>query len=311
MAQVANADLDVDTVAAPWTAKVVGIAQDVLKPAAPLATVVPLRPHAVPQAHGREHPFAAELLANQRITGRGSARDIRHLELSLEGYGLAYEPGDALGVWPRNPPALVDAVLAALEFDGDAPVAHAGNELPLRIDANQGWSVETAIATLQALKEFGIEHCEEPIARWNFMALPEVRKKSPIKIMSDESCFDEHDAERLAKLNACDYFNVKLGKSGGIFHALKIVEVAKAHNLKLQVGCFMESRLAITALVHFAYSSDLIVHYDLDTPLMLKEDPVVGGMQFLENGFVEIDDAVGIGATIDEKYLKSSESITI
>ena len=186
-----------------------------------------------------------------------------------------------------------------------------GNELPLRIDANQGWSVETAIATLQALKEFGIEHCEEPIARWNFMALPEVRKNSPIKIMSDESCFDEHDAERLAKLNACDYFNVKLGKSGGIYHALKIVEVAKAHNLKLQVGCFMESRLAITALVHFAYSSNLIVHYDLDTPLMLKEDPVVGGMQFLDNGFVEIDDAVGIGATIDEKYLKSSESIII
>lgn len=186
-----------------------------------------------------------------------------------------------------------------------------GNELPLRIDANQGWSVETAIATLQALKEFGIEHCEEPIARWNFMALPEVRKNSPIKIMSDESCFDEHDAERLAKLNACDYFNVKLGKSGGIYHALKIVEVAKAHNLKLQVGCFMESRLAITALVHFAYSSNLIVHYDLDTPLMLKEDPVVGGMQFLDNGFVEIDDTVGIGATIDEKYLEKAEKAVI
>jgi sulfite reductase (NADPH) flavoprotein alpha-component len=137
VAECANADLDVDTIAAPWTAKVVGIAQDVLKPAAPpatasLATVVPLRPHAVPQAHGRERPFAAELLANQRITGRGSARDIRHVELSLEGSGLQYEPGDALGVWPRNPPALVDALLGTLELDGDAPVAHAGVELPLR-----------------------------------------------------------------------------------------------------------------------------------------------------------------------------------
>ena len=132
VADVANADLDVETVSAPWTAKVVGIAQEVLKPAAPLATVVPLRPHAVPQAHSRERPFAAELLANQRITGRGSARDIRHIELSLEGSGLHYEPGDALGVWPRNPPALVDALLAALDFDGDAPITHAGNELPLR-----------------------------------------------------------------------------------------------------------------------------------------------------------------------------------
>lgn len=182
-----------------------------------------------------------------------------------------------------------------------------GNELPLRIDANQGWDVPTAIATLQALKDFGIEHCEEPIARWNFMQLPEVRKNSPIKIMSDESCFDEHDAERLAELKACDYFNIKLGKSGGIYHALQMIEVAKANNIKLQVGCFMESRLAITALVHFAYCSDLIVHYDLDTPLMLKEDPVVGGMIFKENGIVEIDEAIGIGASIDENYLQSLE----
>jgi len=132
VADVANADLDVETVATPWTAKVVGIAQEVLRPGAPLATVVPLRPHAMPPAHGRERPFAAELLANQRITGRGSKRDIRHLELSLEGSGLSCEPGDALGVWPRNPPALVDAVLSTLELDGEAAVAHAGTELPLR-----------------------------------------------------------------------------------------------------------------------------------------------------------------------------------
>jgi sulfite reductase (NADPH) flavoprotein alpha-component len=132
VADCANADLDVETVASPWTAKVVGIAQDVLKPAAPLATVVPFRPHAVPQAHGRERPFAAEVLANQRITGRGSTRDIRHIELSMEGSGPVYEPGDALGVWPRNPPALVDALLAALHLDGDTSVARDGNELPLR-----------------------------------------------------------------------------------------------------------------------------------------------------------------------------------
>ncbi len=187
-----------------------------------------------------------------------------------------------------------------------------GNDLPLRIDANQGWDVDTAIATLHALKDFSIEHCEEPIAKWNYMALPEVRKNSPIKIMSDESCFDEHDAERLAKIKACDYFNIKLGKSGGIYHALKMIDVAKAHSIKVQVGCFMESRLAITALVHFAYCSDLIVHYDLDTPLMLKEDPVTGGMQYLKGGIVEIDETVpGIGAIIQSSFLAKAESIIV
>lgn len=186
-----------------------------------------------------------------------------------------------------------------------------GNEHPLRIDANQGWSVDTAIATLQALGSYNIEHCEEPIARWNFMELPEVRKNSPIKIMADESCFDQHDATNLARIDAVDYFNIKLGKSGGIYNALQIIETAKANNIHLQVGCFMESRLAITALVHFAYSSDLIVHYDLDTPLLLKEDPVVGGMVFKENGIVEIDDTPGIGARIDESYLEKCEKVVL
>jgi L-Ala-D/L-Glu epimerase len=186
-----------------------------------------------------------------------------------------------------------------------------GNEHPLRIDANQGWTVETAIATLQVLGTYNIEHCEEPIAKWNFMELPHVRRNSPIKIMADESCFDHHDAANLARINAVDYFNIKLGKSGGIFNALKIVETAKTNNIHLQVGCFMESRLAITALVHFAYSSDLIVHYDLDTPLLLKEDPVVGGMVFKENGVVEIDEAIGIGARIEESYLKNCEKVVI
>lgn len=186
-----------------------------------------------------------------------------------------------------------------------------GRDHPLRIDANQGWSVETAIATLKALSVYNIEHCEEPIAKWNFLDLPTVRAQSPIKIMADESCFDQHDAANLARLNAVDYFNIKLGKSGGIFNALQIVEIAKANNIHLQVGCFMESRLAITALVHFAYCSDLIVHFDLDTPLMLQEDPVSGGMVFSKNGVVEIDDTPGIGAGLNEKYKIPSQTITI
>jgi L-alanine-DL-glutamate epimerase-like enolase superfamily enzyme len=186
-----------------------------------------------------------------------------------------------------------------------------GYDIPLRIDANQGWDVPTAIATLKALAQYDIEHCEEPIARWNFMALPEVRKQSPIKIMSDETCCDHHDAERLAQLKACDYFNIKLGKSAGIFNAMKIVDVAAKNHIKLQVGSFMESRLATTAFVHFAYASDLIVHFDFDTPLMLSEDPVVGGMKYEANGVITIDDSPGLGATVDEKYLKTWQHISI
>ncbi|HMO34026.1 MAG TPA: dipeptide epimerase [Lacibacter sp.] len=186
-----------------------------------------------------------------------------------------------------------------------------GPDHPLRIDANQGWDVPTAIATLQALGAYHIEHCEEPIARWNFMELPRVRAASPVKIMADESCFDQHDAERLGRLAAVDYFNIKLGKSGGIFNALQIVEVADRYGIGLQVGCFMESRLGITALAHFACCSERIVHYDLDTPLLLKKDPIAGGLAFRENGRVELSDAPGIGAWPEEEVLRRARTVEI
>jgi sulfite reductase (NADPH) flavoprotein alpha-component len=127
-----DCDVDVETVATPWLAQALERAKDTLKSTTALATVTPLRPAAAPAPHGRDRPFAAEVLANQRLTGRGSSKDVRHLELSLEGSGLAYRPGDALGVQPVNAPALVDAVLAQLRLDGDTPIAHAGETLPLR-----------------------------------------------------------------------------------------------------------------------------------------------------------------------------------
>src|SRR5688500_8946653 len=163
-----------------------------------------------------------------------------------------------------------------------------GNEIPLRIDANQGWSVEEAITTLKGLAPFDIQHCEEPIPRWAFMKLPEVRKESPIPIMSDESCGDDHDAERLIQLGACDYMNIKLGKSGGIFKALKMVKLAEAANMHLQIGAFMESRLAMTAFAHFSLCSPMIEHFDFDTALMVSEDPVSGGMVYGKNGVVKM-----------------------
>ena len=131
-----DTDLDIDSVAGPWLDKVLVTAKEALK-APPRATVTPLRPLPSAPAFHRDAPFAAELLVNQRITGRGSqksasGKDIRHFEISLEGSGLHYEPGDALGLWPQNPRALVDAVLTALELDGDASVTHAEQSLPLR-----------------------------------------------------------------------------------------------------------------------------------------------------------------------------------
>lgn len=186
-----------------------------------------------------------------------------------------------------------------------------GNEIPLRIDANQGWKVNEAIETLNALHVFGIQHCEEPIARWKYLKLKKVKKHSPIPIMADECCGDEHDAERLIELDACDYFNIKLGKSGGILKALRIVKMAEKAGIHLQVGAMLESRIAMTAFAHFALCSPLIEHYDFDTALMFREDPVTGGIEYKANGVVEVPDVPGLGATISDERLASLEKVII
>ena len=137
-----EADLDIDTVALPWREQALGHAKTLLKTVAtPSATVTALRPAA--SAYSHDKPFKAELLLNQRISGRefkglgfltygGIGKDVRHLELSLQGSGLHYEPGDALGVRHRNPDLLVQGVLHALQLDGDVTVQEKDESLPLR-----------------------------------------------------------------------------------------------------------------------------------------------------------------------------------
>jgi L-alanine-DL-glutamate epimerase-like enolase superfamily enzyme len=186
-----------------------------------------------------------------------------------------------------------------------------GNEIQIRIDANQAWSPKQAINILNDLGQYDIQHCEEPIARWNYMELGSVRAQSPIPVMADESCCDHHDALRLINLEACDSFNVKLGKSGGIYKACKIISLAEDAGLSMQVGGFLESRLGFTASAHVALTSPNIVYFDFDTPLMFNEDPVTGGITYEAGGVVQVPDVPGLGATVDEDYLRSLKNIKI
>ena len=186
-----------------------------------------------------------------------------------------------------------------------------GYEIPLRIDANQGWDTITAIKTLNALEKFDIDHCEEPVAKWNNRALKTVRDASPIAIMADESVFDHRDAFRVVAMEACDYINIKLSKSGGINSALKIVAIAESAGIKTQVGCMLETRLGLTALTHLVAARNNIIHFDIDSSLMHSVDPVIGGIEYVGNGKWILPETVGLGATIEEEFLNDMEMTTI
>jgi sulfite reductase (NADPH) flavoprotein alpha-component len=124
-----DCDLDFEEQAETWTGRVVDYAREHGGATAPANRRAALR--AVSNAPSKDRPFAAEILLDQPITGRGSSKDVRHIELNLEGSGLRYLPGDSLGVVPQNPPPLVEAVLAAAKLDGSAPVKVGERELAL------------------------------------------------------------------------------------------------------------------------------------------------------------------------------------
>ncbi len=123
--------------------------------------------------------------------------------------------------------------------------------------------------------------------------------------MADESCFDHHDARRLIDLGAVGLFNLKLGKSSGILKATKMIKLAEKAGIKMQTGGFLESRLAFTAAAHLALSSQLIHYYDFDTPLMLEQDPVNGGIIYEKGGIIAVPKQPGLGAVPDPDYLKN------
>jgi L-alanine-DL-glutamate epimerase-like enolase superfamily enzyme len=179
-----------------------------------------------------------------------------------------------------------------------------GSEIPLRLDANQGWNVDSAIRVLNELADCNIQFCEEPIPRWNYTQLPRIRKASSVMIMADESCCDHHDAKRLIDLDATPSFNIKLGKSSGIFKAQKIINLAEKANLQLQIGGFLESRIGFTASAHLALTSDTVKFCDFDTPMMFCEDPVSGGIQYGLNGLVSVPETPGLGVSLDSEYLQ-------
>ncbi|MGJ1261476.1 mandelate racemase/muconate lactonizing enzyme family protein [Sphingobacterium spiritivorum] len=186
-----------------------------------------------------------------------------------------------------------------------------GFDMPVRIDANQGWSYEQAVQALQGLEPFKIQYCEQPMRTWNDHLLPQLRTETIVPIMADESVYSHYDAERLCREDACDYINIKFSKSGGIAEALRIDAVAAEFGIPCMIGGMLESRLALAAKVHFAYAAKTVRFYDLDTCMVGHlEDPVIGGVQY--DGYrISVSDALGIGADIDPEYLKKCESWVI
>ncbi|MEJ7780191.1 MAG: dipeptide epimerase [Daejeonella sp.] len=186
-----------------------------------------------------------------------------------------------------------------------------GEKMILRIDANQGWDFDAAVLCLNGMKDLNIEFCEQPMRTWYDDRLPDLKEQTNIKLMADESCYNHHDARKLIKSQSCDYLNIKFAKSGGINEGLKIHEVAFESGIPCMIGSMLESRIALSANLHFAYACKNIEFFDLDTCLLGHlADPTVGGVIYT-GYFLDIPESPGIGADADEDFLKDCEKWSI
>ena len=179
-----------------------------------------------------------------------------------------------------------------------------GGKTAIRIDANQGWTVNQALTVLGKLGKFDIQFVEQPVEAKNIHGLAKIKKTSPIPVMADESVHTPADALRLIKADAVDMINIKLMKSCGIFNARKIAEIAEAANVPCMIGCMAESTIGITAAVHFAAATKNVQYADLDCDLLLADKLVTKGGAGLKDSerIPNNEPGLGIGA-LDEKLL--------
>jgi sulfite reductase (NADPH) flavoprotein alpha-component len=140
-----DCDVDYETPAAEWTAGVFaalseGLAQSGNGSNGSAAAAAGAAATA-DEGYSRKKPFPARLLANRRLSGEGSDKDVRHFEIGLAGSGLTYEVGDALGVFPTNCPVFVSEILTALGCDGEEAVKAGDAEMPLRLALTQHFDI--------------------------------------------------------------------------------------------------------------------------------------------------------------------------
>jgi L-alanine-DL-glutamate epimerase-like enolase superfamily enzyme len=158
----------------------------------------------------------------------------------------------------------------------------------VRVDANTAWTPKEAIKMINELAPYNIEFVEQPIAPHDLTGLKLIRDNVPVPIIADESCVIVEDIPRLAE--CVDGVNFKLMKSNGITNILKMIHVARAHNLRVMIGCMIESSLAITAAAHL---TPLVDYADLDGHLLIDNDPYEGVKVI--NGKLILPEAPGLG----------------
>lgn len=169
--------------------------------------------------------------------------------------------------------------------------------LTLRLDAEQGYSVQQALDVVRALGD-RLEMLEQPTPAADLDALRQVTQHSPVPILADESLMGPPSALEIASQHAAHGLSVKLATCGGLRCARQVDAVARAAHMATMVGCLNEPALLIAAGLGLALSSPNVHYGDLDGHFDLIDDPTVPGFRF-EDGWLIATDVPGLGCTVE------------
>ena len=177
-----------------------------------------------------------------------------------------------------------------------------GNDVKLRVDANQGWTAAQSVAIIKTMEARGlnVELVEQPVPADDVAGLKYVTGQVETPILADEAVFSPTDAANLIALRACDLINIKLMKTGGIWNALKICELARQHHMDCMIGCMLESQVAVAAAAHLCGGQSVITMADLDGPSLCASEPFPGGPVF-DGPTIRLCGSPGIGLELPDQ----------
>lgn len=181
-----------------------------------------------------------------------------------------------------------------------------GSTAKLGVDANGGWSVETAVPTIQKMAESNIYFAEQPVPPEDVAQMAEVRQKIKIPVIADESVFTMQDAVTVHRLRAADVLSIYVGKAGGIRAAQKIATFAETVGLKCTVGSNLELGVGSAAMTHLVLATRGITPEefpcDIIGPFYYDEDVVKESLP-IKPGMACANEKPGLGVELDDEKI--------
>lgn len=180
-----------------------------------------------------------------------------------------------------------------------------GGDVPIRVDANQGYTPSEAVQVIARLEASNLQLVEQPVPRWDIDGLAYVRSRVGPPIMADEAAFSVHDVLRLVERGAADILNVKPQKFGGLLCSRQAAAVAAAGNMRVFASGRMCSGIGVAAATHL-YASLPTADFEgefVDGVLVGTDDLLVEPIE-VQNGFVRVPGGPGVGVSLDRGKLE-------